>query len=465
MAKDCAGRNVIMDLFSRFYNMKMAVVDLDDGSARVLPLPDDILVENIGGAAVNRILFEQYCKEAPLVLGVGPLTGSFAPASCLMIATFCRLESGDLCHTPIFLRAGPKLKFSGIDFMVIKGVSSQPQSLLVGGNTTIELLPAGDVLGMNVPEATEALRRKNPASDRFIILTGPAAEHNVPCAVVSTGMGGSLDKCGMASWMSSRNLKAIMLNGAGGLPFAENNLVMGKKLKAAIAAKQQPITKGCLSILEKMDPPVTVMSLLAKSITKHMACYNCPFPCMSYIQLPDSPRPSQGKKEGFVLLDHSGFLALARKRGTESLVLMKECLHLGLDPTVVASVLPSEGRIEDAIEFVKRLAGVRDSKDRVKETDDGQQLGKLLQGAIMSAHYRLFGNGIPPILSDVAGSEVGSWERRVGMAMVLGLCPLMMLLFPSIDTAELLRFISVDAQNVEFLQERLTASVDSLLPS
>ena len=47
--------------------------------------------------------------------------------------------------------------------------------------------------------------------------------------------------------------------------------------------------------------------------------------------------------------------------------------------------------------------------------------------------------------------------------MVLGVCPLMMLLFPGIDTVELLQFISEDGQNVEFLQERLTASVDKLL--
>ena len=51
----------------------------------------------------------------------------------------------------------------------------------------------------------------------------------------------------------------------------------------------------------------------------------------------------------------------------------------------------------------------------------------------------------------------------MGKAIILGICPLMMLLFPSIDTVELLRFISVDAQNVEFLKERLTALVDKLL--
>ena len=462
MAKDRAGKNVIMDLFSSFYNMKMAVVDLDDGSARVLPLPDDILVENIGGAAVNRILFEQYRKEAPLVLGVGPLTGSFAPSSCLMVATFRCLESGGLCHTPILLKAGPEMKFSGVDFMVIKGVSSQPQTLLIS-NATIELLPAGDVLGMSVPEATEALRRKDPASDRFIILTGPAADHNVPCAVISTGMGGSLDKCGMANWMGSRNLKAIMLNANGGLPFAENNLAMGMKLKEAIAAEQQPMTKGCLSILEKMEPPVTVMTFLAKSITKHMACYNCPFPCISHIKIRNPALRQKGDKKGFVLLDHSGFLSLARKRGTESLVLMKECLRLGLDPAAVAVLLPLEGRIEKSIEIIESLAGMRNSQDRAGEPGDDQQSGRLLKGVITLEHYRLFGKGISPIVSDNAKSGAESWERRVGMAMVLGICPLMMLLFPSLDTVDLLRFISVDAQNVKFLQERLTATVDSLL--
>ena len=124
--------------------MKMVVVDLDEGSARVLPLPEDVVAENIGGAMVNRILYEQYRKEDPLVLGVGPLTGSFAPASCLMVATFRCLGSLDLCHTPILLRAGPEMKFSGVDFAVIKGVSSQLQALQIS-NTKIELLPAGDM--------------------------------------------------------------------------------------------------------------------------------------------------------------------------------------------------------------------------------------------------------------------------------------------------------------------------------
>ena len=462
MAKNPAGRSVIMDLLSRFYNMKMAVVDLADGSARVLPLPDNVLIENIGGAAVNRILFEQYNKEAPLVLGVGPLTGSFAPASCLMVATFRCLESGGLCHTPILLNAGPEMKFSGVDFTVIKGVSSQPQALLIS-NTTIELLPAGDVLGMSVPKATETLRRKDPASDRFIILTGPAADHNAPCAVISTGMGGSLDKCGMANWMGSRNLKAIMLNGTGGLPFAENNLAMVEKLKTAMAAQQQSMTRGCLSILEKMEPSVTVMSLLAKSITKHMACYNCPFPCMSYIQPPGLSMRSQVKKEGFILLDHSGFLALAKKRGRESLLLMKECLNFGLDPAATAERLPPEGRLEEAIKIIIEIARVKNKQDRVGKSRDGQQTGGLFRGAITPEHYRLFGAGIPPIMPDNGGSGAGSWKRRVAMAMILGICPLLMLLFPGIKAVELLRFFSVDAQDVKFLQERLTDSVDSLL--
>ena len=462
MAKGCARRNVIMDLFRRFYNMKMVVVDLDEGSARVLPLPEDVFTENIGGAMVNRILYEQYREEDPLVLGVGPLTGSFAPASCLMVATFRCLGSVDLCHTPILLRAGPEMKFSGVDFMVIKGVSSHLQALQIN-NTKIEFLPAEDMRHMSVPEAMEAFHRKNTGSDRFIILTGPAADHNSSSAVISTSMGGSLDKWGMASWMASRNLKAIILNGTGGLPFSDNNLDIGKRLKAAITHERQSMKRGCFSILEKMGSTTKALRFLAKSITKHMACYNCPFPCMSHVKIRTRGLHKKVDKKGFILLDHSGFLALAKKRGRESLVLMRTCLHLGLDPVAVAPLLPSKGNIEKAIEIIERLAVVGESQNRVKETDDGNQSGRLLRGAITRAHYRLFGNGIPPILPDVAGSETGSWERRVGMAMVLGVCPLMMLLFPRIETAELLRFVSVDAQDLEFLERRLTASVDKLL--
>ena len=109
-----------MEPLRRFLNMKIAVVDLSDGSLQVLPLDPDLIEEKVGGAAVNRSLYSQYAEASPLVLGTGPLTGSLAPASCLLVATFQGPDDGRLCHTPLLFRAGPELKFSGFDFVCIR---------------------------------------------------------------------------------------------------------------------------------------------------------------------------------------------------------------------------------------------------------------------------------------------------------------------------------------------------------
>ena len=68
-------------------NNKIAVVDLETGSILYKELTMD-MAQHIGGAAVNTLLLKEYSHQTPLVLGTGPLTGGFAPGSCLMVASF-----------------------------------------------------------------------------------------------------------------------------------------------------------------------------------------------------------------------------------------------------------------------------------------------------------------------------------------------------------------------------------------
>lgn len=451
-----------MELLTRFYNMRMTVVDLTGQSAEVLPLPDNLLMEDLGGAAINKSLFEQYRDDDPLILGVGPLTGSFAPSSALLVATFRAFESGDLCHTPLLLRAGPELKFSGIDFVVVKGKLPLLQTLLITDGA-IQLRPSANMRGMNVPQVIEALRRQVPASPRCTILTGPAADRLVPYAAVSTGMWGSLDKRGLAHWMASRNLKAIIINGTGALKFPENNFAGGDKMTAVMASTYPAKNKGSLAVLEGLAPGIGLKSILKKSIIKNLACYHCPFPCMSYIKIPALARRQRKIAEGFVLLDHVGFLALARKRGSQGLVLMKECLHLGLDPVAAAAMLPPEGSVDNALEIIREVAGAKESQSAVRELGDRQKTGELLRGDISLKTYRLFGGGIPAIVTDSGGDGAGDWARRVATAMILGICPLVLLLFPHNQAVELLRLVSEEEGDVEFLQQRLNRCVESIL--
>ncbi len=461
MAEDGSG-GTSMKWATKFYNMRMAIVDLAQSSAEILPLSSQLPAETIGGAALNLRLFEQYRDDDPLVFGVGPLTGSFAPGSCLLVATFRPPVSGEICHIPLMLRAGPEMKFSGIDFLIIRGRAPRPQALYVDDGI-VELLPAEYIRELHIPEAMNALRQSDRSLSRSTILTGPAADHGVSHAAISLGAWGSLDKRGLALWMAARNLKAINFSGTGGLAFGSDNLAMGRRMAQCLASHNGFKREGFLAILNRVGVETEVRKIIVRSKKKDLACYNCPFPCMSYVEFRwRDPRLKGARKikGGMFLLDHTGFIAMARKRHADALVLMRECHRFGLDPSAVARVLPQEGNMETSLDSIAEMARVAGGETKMEED---HAIDQLCQGKIPLKEYALFGLGIPPILP--SGTDVDSefWGKRVAMSMILGLCPTLMLLFPTIDVVELLRFITAENGDLKSLQDEISSCVQWIL--
>ena len=276
--------------------MKIGIVDLSELSSEVIPLDNRLVAEKIGGAAVNAELFKQYEDDNPLILGTGPLTGSFAPASCLSVATFLSPLFGNLCHVPLMLRTGPEMKFSGIDFLVIKGSAFSPK-LLHLEEGTIQILSAEHLAGLAVPEVVQILKKENSQS-RSTILTGPAADHAVLCASVSTGMSSIPDKAGLAFLMASKNLKGIILNGTGGLPFAEDNLNHKKTMETNLFIDKGYKKEGFFSVLDKIGIEENLKRIIKKATWNNMACYHCPSPCMSSVEFTwHDPRKNSRTKD------------------------------------------------------------------------------------------------------------------------------------------------------------------------
>ena len=162
-----------MNPLQPFYNMKIGVVDLSASSAEVIPLAEEQVSRHLGGAAMNRAILAGYETDA-LVFGTGPLTGSFAPASSLMIASFLSPIFNSICHVPFMLRTGPDMKFSGIDYLVVKGTAPEP-SILHVNHGKVRILPAGNLQHLPVPEAIRELKKASPAF-QSVIITGPAAD-------------------------------------------------------------------------------------------------------------------------------------------------------------------------------------------------------------------------------------------------------------------------------------------------
>jgi len=406
-----------MNPLQPFFNMKVGMIDLSVSSTEVVSLDQGKAAAYLGGASLNRIFIEGD-RHDTLIFGTGPLTGSFAPASALLVATFKSPRFGKICHVPFMLSAGPDMKFSGLDFLVIQGGAAEPSVLFIhrGG---VRISPAGNLQGLSIPELITALKRDYPPF-RSAIVTGPAGDRGMIDAAASVGGKGGIDKAGLASRMAAKNIKAILFRGSGGLPFRNENPEQSRELITKIAADKNYRHRGFLSLLDKLEGGKEAGKHLGGLRKKDLACYHCPFPCMTHVEFTrqDAPRGKDGKiKEGLLLLDHLGWIALVGKFGKDALTSLRNCLQEGLDPG--AALAPGG-------EFPRQ------------------------------AHI-LFGGGIAPI------PPGDLWGKRVALAMILGICPLFLLMFPRIDERDLLAFIAPHGDLGEAMHKNLTSAIESLL--
>ncbi len=437
-----------MDWIRRFYNGTIAHVDLTRGSTHLSELPIGLVAEALGGAAVNAALLGRYREEDPLVLGTGPLTGSFAPASCLMVASFLG-QDGAAHHVPCLLDSGPQLKFCGIDFLVITGHA--PASLALHlTRSHMTLAPAADCDGLTLPQVAARLMRPGDTCPEAFLATGPAAISGARHATLSTGTWGGLDKVGLGAAFSRKNLKLLTLTGSGRLAFGEDNPALGLETARKVRALYGRRTRFGELVLERMGAGKTLRRTLHKAHRKAHACYHCPLPCRSYVAY-RPPRGADGgrSRQGLGLLDYEGLSALEAACGEEALFFLGECQRLGVDPVGAATAL---------------RPGMSREKARAAILSPPETASREARPAIFSGVYARFGGGIPQIMHQEARDGLDMWEQRVALAMVLGVCPVFMLcLAPHLGHKELLRFITTDDEHLARLHAVLSSQMGALI--
>jgi aldehyde:ferredoxin oxidoreductase len=422
-----------MNDIGNFYNMKVAVADLTLSSVRVIDLDPAHLRPNMGGAALNRVLLDLY-ESSSIVLGTGPLTGSFAPASALLVATFMSPRGRGFRHVPLMLRTGPEMKFSGLDFLVIRGAAAEPRVLHVSGRT-VRILPAPEP-AVPIPEFLSWLRGVSP-SFRASILAGPAAFRGSPHASASLGSRGSLDKGGLAHRMAMKNLAGVLFCGDGGLSFRVDHPDRGRRLQESLLSFRSVKEKGFAGLLHRLAGGSDAVKALGRAVKRHAACYHCPFPCMSHTAF-DRRDGEEKHRSGVYLSDPVGWIALADQWDEEALPLLRRCLDLGLEPASVSGLLSRGGSLQGRLQDLENLAmkpGTGEKKDETETPGGGEDRLNVL-----------FGGGVAPLLQ---GED---WAKRVSQAMILGLCPVFLLLFPSIDSADLLPFLAGNADDVKQME-------------
>jgi len=206
---------------------RAAIVDLTEGSVRYEDTPPDVVRDYLGGRGLNIAYLHKMLKpgidplspDNILIFGAGALTGTGCPNSSRFNVSSKSPESNILGDANCGGFFGPMLRYSGIDRLIILGRASKPVLLKVGKDeVTIE--PADEYWGKDIPDTQHALKRAY-GNDCEIATIGPAGENLVRFACIMTGVKNAAARGGMGAVMGSKNLKAVVATGGGGIKIAD----------------------------------------------------------------------------------------------------------------------------------------------------------------------------------------------------------------------------------------------------
>ena len=208
-----------MRLKDKGYMGQVLHVDLTDGSHRTEPLSERAAYLLLGGKGYAAWLLYQLTEAGvaplspcnPVIFATGPLTGTLAPTSgkfCVVTKSPATSTIDDSYCGGFF---GPKLKFAGYDFLVVKGRAEEP-SIITINEDDIRIQPAGDLWGATTFE-TEKKLKKILGKEYEIVEIGPAGERQAPIASVFSGSR-TAGRGGAGAVMGSKNLKAVAVNGS-----------------------------------------------------------------------------------------------------------------------------------------------------------------------------------------------------------------------------------------------------------
>ncbi|MCU0579953.1 MAG: hypothetical protein MUF69_10470 [Desulfobacterota bacterium] len=404
---------------------KIAVVDLGKAEIKEEELDDALVQDKIGGAGITTALYRRFESEDPIVIGAGLLTGTLVPGSALGLVTAKSPLTGKVCHAPLTLYLGLELKFSGFDYIVIKGAAAAPVYLWLHDGI-LDIQPADEIWGRDTAAATDTIRL-TLGDDLIQVLTiGPAGEAGSPLAQVIMNYWGSGDRWGFGGLFGLKKLKGIAVRGMGLLEIAdpEGFIVRCQSLLAEIKKGPWAGKKGLPDLAAALGES-DVADWLGPIIHRHKSCFNTPFASNTFVYLDEDPKlfkEPDGADPGFLVNDLYGLLGF-KKMGlsaVDSCRLLKDCARLGLDPTAVAELSLKAGT-RDAEGIRKSLSG--------------------LQGALECLGQTPFSTWAPmkPVWADFGG-ETGEawWRRRQALAYIFGIHPIFILMAPELNQEVLL---------------------------
>jgi aldehyde:ferredoxin oxidoreductase len=203
------------------------------------------------GIAIKILYDELYSWVSPfdpankIVFGTGVLQGTIAPGACKMtVSTLSPMTNGWTSGASDSY-VGGYLKCAGYDLLVISGKSCKPVYLYIEDNL-VEIRDANNLWGKTTWETIDILRDDLKDPSLHAICIGPAGENLVRGACIIQDKVRAFGRGGAGAVMGSKNLKAIIAKGSGGVHVAQPerfmtivNQLRGKIINSETAKKMK----------------------------------------------------------------------------------------------------------------------------------------------------------------------------------------------------------------------------------
>ena len=268
----------------------------------------------LGGRGINIKLFYDNISQGAdalssgnvLVFGVGPLGGTSISAGRTEV-TAKSPETGLLASANFGGSFGGELKYAGYDHLVVTGKAKKPVYILIN-NDTIEIRDASGVWGKDVYETQDHLRKEVGNPEVKIACIGPAGENLVRFSTIQHGLGHATGRTGTGAVMGSKNLKAVVVRGTGGLKLADPVKLLAHAGELKSALQEHPVLKlfseeGMSRVQDEVGleaeerygkPQPSEHAIYKRFKPKRTGCLGCPVQCMDHYQVKELGKGGSG---------------------------------------------------------------------------------------------------------------------------------------------------------------------------
>ena len=423
------------------------IIDLDAAEVEEEELEDSLVEERIGGIGITSYLYEEYKDDDPIIIGTGLLTGTTFPASGAGQITAKSPVTGKLCHCPVTYKVGLEIKYSGFDYIVVKGRSADPVYLWIHDGVA-DISDAGSLWGKDVWQATDDLRAEIGDELLQTMFIGPAGENGSDYAQVCFNHWNSPDRFGLGKLFGSRNLKGLAFRGMGMIEVAdpeayvERSLDILKEIKTNAFMRQ----KGVGPMLASLGH-ADVAEWLAPVVHRHSADYFTPYATNTGLFTDESPgrlEESEQDEPGVLVSDIFALLSLKKigLTAADAGLVLKACAKYGIDTFAVAEL--SGGSTPD------ELIGSFNT----------------LRGSLNIPGKELFTPWCPtgPMFNDFELSDDDTldwWERRQALSMIFGIQPMFALMSPELTEENMLELAGIGTE-LELDQDLLDSVINDI---